>query len=217
VFSTASDNQPAVSIHVMQGEREMAVDNRTLGRFDLVGIPPAPRGVPQIEVAFDIDANGILHVSAKDLGTGKAQSIKITSSSGLTKDEIDKMAKDAEAHAGEDKKKRDEIETRNKADALIYNTEKMLREYGSQISAEDRKRIDDAVARLRNTLGREDIEAIKAASEELNHASYKIGEAVYAKAKEQGGQPGAEAGQGGDQKAQGPEDAEYKVVDDDKK
>jgi molecular chaperone DnaK len=217
VFSTASDNQPAVSIHVMQGEREMAVDNRTLGRFDLVGIPPAPRGVPQIEVAFDIDANGILHVSAKDLGTGKAQSIKITSSSGLTKEEIDKMAKDAEAHAGEDKKKRDEIETRNKADALIYNTEKMMREYGSHITAEDRKRIEEAVSRLRNTLGREDIEAIKAATEELNHASYKIGEAVYAKAKEQGGQPGAEGGQAGGQQAQGPEDAEYKVVDDDKK
>jgi molecular chaperone DnaK len=217
VFSTASDNQPAVSIHVMQGEREMAVDNRTLGRFDLVGIPPAPRGVPQIEVVFDIDANGILHVSAKDLGTGKAQSIKITSSSGLTKEEIDKMAKDAEAHAGEDKKKRDEIETRNKADALIYNTEKMMREYGSHITAEDRKRIEEAVSRLRNTLGREDIEAIKAATEELNHASYKIGEAVYAKAKEQGGQPGAEGGQAGGQQAQGPEDAEYKVVDDDKK
>jgi len=224
VFSTATDNQPAVSIHVLQGEREMATDNRTLGRFDLVGIPPAPRGVPQVEVSFDIDANGILHVSAKDLGTGKAQSIKITSSSGLSKEEIDKMAKDALAHSAEDQKKRDEIETRNKADGLIYNTERMMREYGSQISADDRKRIEDGISRLRNTLGREDIEAIKSATEELNVASYKIGEAVYAKAKEQGAQPaggpGPEAAPGpeaGQAKPEGPEDADYKVVDDEKK
>ncbi len=228
VFSTATDNQPAVSIHVMQGEREMATDNRTLGRFDLVGIPPAPRGVPQVEVSFDIDANGILHVSAKDLGTGKAQSIKITSSSGLSKEEIDKMAKDALAHSAEDQKKRDEIETRNKADGLMYNTERMLREYGAQISADDRKRIEDGIARLRNTLGREDIEAIKSATEELNIASYKIGEAVYAKAKDQGaqpggqpaGEPGPEAAPGpeaGQAKPEGPEDADYKVVDDEKK
>ncbi|MDO9390271.1 MAG: molecular chaperone DnaK [bacterium] len=228
VFSTATDNQPAVSIHVMQGEREMAVDNRTLGRFDLVGIPPAPRGVPQVEVSFDIDANGILHVSAKDLGTGKAQSIKITSSSGLSKEEIDRMAKDALAHSAEDQKKRDEIETRNKADGLIYNTERMMREYGSQISADDRKRIEDGVARLRNTLGREDVEAIKSATEELNVASYKIGEAVYAKAKDQGAQPGGQSDGGpgpeaapgpeaGQAKPEGPEDADYKVVDDEKK
>jgi len=228
VFSTATDNQPAVSIHVMQGEREMAVDNRTLGRFDLVGIPPAPRGVPQVEVSFDIDANGILHVSAKDLGTGKAQSIKITSSSGLSKEEIDRMAKDALAHSAEDQKKRDEIETRNKADGLIYNTERMMREYGSQISADDRKRIEDGISRLRNTLGREDVEAIKSATEELNVASYKIGEAVYAKAKDQGAQPGGqpqggpgpEAAPGpeaGQAKPEGPEDADYKVVDDEKK
>jgi molecular chaperone DnaK len=223
VFSTATDNQPAVSIHVMQGEREMAVDNRTLGRFDLVGLPPAPRGVPQVEVSFDIDANGILHVSAKDLGTGKAQSIKITSSSGLGKEEIEKMTKDALAHSADDQKKRDEIETRNKADGLIYNTERMLREYGSQITAEDRKRIEDGILRLRNVLGREDIEAIKSATEELNVASYKIGEAVYAKAKDQGGQPqggpGPEAAPGpeaGPAKPEGPEDADYKVVDDKK-
>ncbi|MBI4725748.1 molecular chaperone DnaK [candidate division TA06 bacterium] len=224
VFSTATDNQPAVSIHVLQGEREMATDNRTLGRFDLVGIPPAPRGVPQVEVSFDIDANGILHVSAKDLGTGKAQSIKITSSSGLSKEEIDKMTKDALAHSAEDQKKREEIETRNKADGLIYNTERMMREYGAQISADDRKRIEDGIARLRNTLGREDIEAIKSATEELNVASYKIGEAVYAKAKDQGGQPGAGPEPGaapgpepGQAKPEGPEDADYKVVDDEKK
>jgi molecular chaperone DnaK len=223
VFSTATDNQPAVSIHVMQGEREMAVDNRTLGRFDLGGLPPAPRGVPQVEVSFDIDANGILHVSAKDLGTGKAQSIKITSSSGLSKEEIEKMTKDALAHSAEDQKKRDEIETRNKADGLVYNTERMLREYGSQITADDRKRIEDGILRLRNVLGREDIEAIKSATEELNVASYKIGEAVYAKAKDQGGQPqggpGPEAAPGpqpGPAKPEGPEDADYKVVDDKK-
>jgi molecular chaperone DnaK len=227
VFSTATDNQPAVSIHVMQGEREMAVDNRTLGRFDLVGLPPAPRGVPQVEVSFDIDANGILHVSAKDLGTGKAQSIKITSSSGLGKEEIEKMTKDALAHSADDQKKRDEIETRNKADGLIYNTERMLREYGSQITAEDRKRIEDGILRLRNVLGREDIEAIKSATEELNVASYKIGEAVYAKAKDQGGQPGGQQAGGpgpeatpgpeaGQAKPEGPEDADYKVVDDKK-
>jgi molecular chaperone DnaK len=221
VFSTAADNQPAVSIHVMQGEREMAVDNRTLARFDLVGIPPAPRGIPQIEVTFDIDANGILHVSAKDLGTGKAQSIKITASSGLTKEEIDKMAKDAEAHADEDRKKRGDIEIRNQADAMVYQTEKTLKEYGSQISAEDRRAIDDAMGKLRTALSKDNTEAIKAASDELAAAARKIGEAVYSKAGQQAG-AGPEAG-GGQQaggeapKPEGPEEADYKVVDEDKK
>ncbi|MDQ7798908.1 MAG: molecular chaperone DnaK [Candidatus Edwardsbacteria bacterium] len=222
VFSTAADNQPAVSIHVMQGEREMAVDNRTLARFDLVGIPPAPRGIPQIEVTFDIDANGILHVSAKDLGTGKAQSIKITASSGLSKEEIDKMAKDAEAHADEDRKKRSDIEVRNNADAMVYQTEKTLKEYGSQVSSEDRKAIDDAMGKLRIALGKDNTEAIKDASDELAAAARKIGEAVYAKAGQQT-QAGPEAG-GGQQpgqaeapKPEGPEEADYKVVDEDKK
>jgi len=222
VFSTAADNQPAVSIHVMQGEREMAVDNRTLARFDLVGIPPAPRGIPQIEVTFDIDANGILHVSAKDLGTGKAQSIKITSSSGLTKEEIDKMAKDAEAHSDEDRKKREAIEIRNNADAMVYQTEKTLKEYGSQISSEDRRAIDDAMGKLRVALGKDNTEAIKAASDELAAAARKIGEAVYSKAGQQQAGAGPEAG-GGQQaggeapKPEGPEEADYKVVDEDKK
>ncbi|HAD82319.1 TPA: molecular chaperone DnaK, partial [Candidatus Edwardsbacteria bacterium] len=222
VFSTAADNQPAVSIHVMQGEREMAVDNRTLARFDLVGIPPAPRGIPQIEVTFDIDANGILHVSAKDLGTGKAQSIKITASSGLSKDEIDKMAKDAEAHADEDRKKRSDIEVRNNADAMVYQTEKTLKEYGSQVSSEDRKAIDDAMGKLRIALGKDNTEAIKDASDELAAAARKIGEAVYAKAGQQtqagpetGG--GQQPGQGEAPKPEGPEEAGYKVVDEDKK
>ncbi|MDI6740868.1 MAG: molecular chaperone DnaK [Candidatus Edwardsbacteria bacterium] len=214
VFSTAADNQPAVSIHVLQGEREMAPDNRTLARFDLVGIPPAPRGVPQIEVTFDIDANGILHVSAKDLGTGKQQSIKITSSSGLTKEEVERMQKDAAAHADEDAKKKTEIEIRNQADALIYNTEKMLREYGSQLKPEDRTTIDTAVARLKNVLGQDDLEAIKKASEELSMAAHKIGEAVYAKGPQP--QPGGGSAEGGG-KPEGPEDADFKVVDDEKK
>ncbi|MCU0606574.1 MAG: molecular chaperone DnaK [Candidatus Edwardsbacteria bacterium] len=225
VFSTAADNQPAVSIHVMQGEREMAADNRTLARFDLVGIPPAPRGVPQVEVTFDIDANGILHVSAKDLGTGKQQSIKITSSSGLTKEEIDKMQKDAEVHADDDAKKKAAIETRNQADALVYNTEKMLREYGSQVKTEDRTEIDQAVTKLKAALSKDDVDAIKQASEELSMAAHKIGEAVYAKGPQgQPGQPGQPGGPemggngGGEQaKPEGPEDADFKVVDDEKK
>ncbi|MRR52049.1 MAG: molecular chaperone DnaK [Rhodocyclaceae bacterium] len=218
VFSTAADNQPAVSIHVLQGEREMAGDNRTLARFDLVGIPPAPRGVPQVEVTFDIDANGILHVSAKDLGTGKQQSIKITSSSGLTKDEVDKMQQDAAAHADEDAKKKAAIETRNQADALVYNTEKMLREYGAQVKTEDRTEIDKAVSKLKAALTKDDVDAIKQASEELSMAAHKIGEAVYAKGPQ--GQPGAggpEAGGGEQAKPEGPEDADFKVVDDEKK
>ncbi len=145
IFSTAADNQPAVSIHVLQGERPMASDNKTLGRFELVGIPPAPRGVPQVEVTFDIDANGIVHVSAKDLGTGKEQSIRITSSSGLTEEEIQRLVKDAEAHADEDTKKKDLIEVRNQADALVYTVEKNLKEFGDKIDAGERSRIEDAV------------------------------------------------------------------------
>ena len=221
VFSTAADNQPAVSIHVLQGEREIAGDNRTLARFDLVGIPPAPRGVPQVEVTFDIDANGILHVSAKDLGTGKQQSIKITSSSGLTKEEVEKMQADASVHADEDAKKKAAIETRNQADALVYNTEKMLREYGSQLKPEDRTAIDSAVSKVKSALAKEDVDAIKQASEELSMAAHKIGEAVYAKGPQ--GQPGADGpqtggGEGGEQaKPEGPEDADFKVVDDEKK
>jgi molecular chaperone DnaK len=187
VFSTASDNQPAVTIHVLQGEREMSADNKTLGNFELTGIPAAPRGVPQIEVTFDIDANGIVHVSAKDLGTGKEQSIRITASSGLSKEEIDKMVREAEAHAAEDKKKRELIEARNQADSLAYQTEKSLKEFGDKIDGAEKQKIEDALAALKKTLEGDDAEAIKKASEELMQASHKLAEAVYAKA-----QPGAE-------------------------
>jgi molecular chaperone DnaK len=181
IFSTASDSQPAVSIHVLQGEREMAIDNRTLGRFDLVGIPPAPRGIPQIEVTFDIDANGIVHVSAKDLGTGKEQSIKIQASSGLSEQEIKKMVKDAESHSEEDKNKKKVVEARNKADQMIYTTEKTLKEYGDKVSAEERKKIEDAIAKLKSVVPLENADEIEKAIEEMLSASHKIAEEMYKK------------------------------------
>jgi len=197
IFSTAADNQPAVSIHVLQGERPMATDNRTLGRFELVGIPPAPRGLPQIEVTFDIDANGIVHVSAKDLGTGKEQSIKITASSGLTEEEIQKLVKDADAHAEDDKRKRDLVEARNQADAFVYSVEKNIKEFGDKIDAAEKAKIEDAMARTKKAIEGDDIEAIKKAQEELTTASHKLAEAMYAKtAGEQQAGPGAGAGAG---------------------
>ena len=165
IFSTAADNQPAVSIHVLQGERSMAADNRTLGRFELVGIPPAPRGMPQIEVTFDIDANGIVHVAAKDLGTGKEQSIKITASSGLTEAEIQKLVREAEVHGEEDKKKRELIEARNQADSMAYSAEKNVKEFGDKIDATEKARIEDAIARVRKVIEGDDINAIKSAQE----------------------------------------------------
>jgi molecular chaperone DnaK len=192
IFSTAADNQPAVSIHVLQGERPMAADNRTLGRFELVGIPPAPRGVPQIEVAFDIDANGIVHVSAKDLGTGKEQSIKITSSSGLSEEEIDRLVKEAEAHQEEDKKKRDLIEARNQADTLIYSVEKNIKEFGDKIETSEKEKIEEAVSKLKKAMEGDDLAAIQSTQEELTQASHKLAEAMYAKAASQ--QEGAAAG-----------------------
>lgn len=182
VFSTAADNQEAVSIHVLQGEREMAIYNRTLGRFDLVGIPPAPRGVPQIEVTFDIDANGIVHVSAKDLGTGKEQKIRIESSSGLSDAEIEQMIKDGEAHAEEDQQKKDTVEVRNQADSLIYSTEKSLKEYGEKLSEAERDAIEAAIQKVKESLKGEDIDAIKADNEALLQASHKLAEAMYAEA-----------------------------------
>ncbi len=226
IFSTAADNQPAVSIHVLQGERDMAADNRTLGRFDLVGIPPAPRGIPQIEVAFDIDANGIVHVSAKDLGTGKEQKIRIESSSGLSKEEIEKMKKDAESHAAEDKKKRELIEARNQLDTLIYSIEKSLKDYGDKINSDEKKRIEEAVAKAKKDLTSEDVSQIKKTQEELAKASHKLAEQVYkdAQAKAQQQQAQQQAA-GGSQTANGkPQtdkkddvvDAEYKVEDEDK-
>ena len=181
-FSTASDSQEAVSIHVLQGERDMAVYNRTLGRFDLIGIPPAPRGVPQIDVTFDIDANGIVHVSAKDLGTGKEQKIRIESSSGLSDDEIEQMVTDAQEHAEEDSQRKEEAETRNSADSLIYSTEKSLNEYGDKISETDRNEVQSAIEKLRETLNGNDIEAIKADTEALTQASHKLAEVMYAQA-----------------------------------
>ena len=180
VFSTAADNQEAVSIHVLQGEREMAIYNRTLGRFDLVGIPPAPRGVPQIEVTFDIDANGIVHVSAKDLGTGKEQKIRIESSSGLSDVEIEQMIKDGEAHAEEDQQKKETVEVRNQADSLIYSTEKSLKEYGEKLSEADRDAIEATIQKVKASLQGEDIDAIKTDTEALLQASHKLAEAMYA-------------------------------------
>src|SRR5512136_2277865 len=195
IFSTASDNQPAVTVDVLQGEREMAGDNKTLGNFELTGIPPAPRGVPQIEVTFDIDANGIVHVSAKDLGTGKEQSIRITASSGLSKEEIEKMVRDAEAHASEDKKKREAIEARNQADSMVYSTEKSLREFGDKIDASERQNIEDAVTRAKKAMESNDAGTLKSAQEDLTRTSHKLAEAMYAKAS-QAGKAGAGAGPG---------------------
>lgn len=192
IFSTASDNQTAVTIRVFQGEREMAADNKLLGQFDLVGIPPAPRGVPQIEVTFDIDANGIVHVNAKDLGTGKEQSIRITASSGLTEEEIKRMIRDAEAHAEEDKRKRERIEARNHLDALIYSTEKSLKEHRSDVDDATASTIERALERAKKAMESEDITVIKSATDELTQSSHKLAEAMYARAaKEQASAQGA--------------------------
>jgi molecular chaperone DnaK len=174
-----------VDIHVLQGEREFARDNRTLGRFQLAEIPPAPRGIPQIEVAFDIDANGILNVSAKDLGTGKQQSIEIKSSSGLSKDEVDQMAKDAEAHAEEDKKKREVVDLKNQADQLLYSTEKTLKEHGEKVSAETRGNIESAVNNLKEAIKGEGADAIKKAIENLGTATQELGKVLYEEAAKQ--------------------------------
>ncbi len=218
-FSTAADNQPAVSIHVLQGEREMARDNKTLGNFELSGIPSAPRGLPQIEVTFDIDANGIVHVSAKDLGTGKEQSISITASSGLSKEEVDKMVRDAEAHADEDKKKREAIEARNQADSMVYSTEKSLKEFGDKIDAVEKGTIENKLAELKKLMEGEDAEAIKKATEELAQASHKLAEAVYAKKEGGEGEAEAGAGQAGSAKPKDDKvvDADFEEVKDEKK
>ena len=192
VFSTAADNQSAVTIRVFQGEREMANDNKLLGQFDLVGLPPAPRGVPQIEVTFDIDANGIVHVHAKDLGTGKEQSIKITASSGLNEAEIKQMVRDAEDHADEDRKRREAVEARNQLDSLIYQTEKNLSEHGGAIEAADKAGIESALADAKKALEGNDGEQMKAALEQLGKAQHKLAEAMYAKAAQRGGGAGAD-------------------------
>jgi molecular chaperone DnaK len=184
IFSTASDSQPAVEIHVLQGERPMSRDNKPIGKFHLTDIPPAPRGVPQIEVTFDIDANGILHVSAKDLGTGKEQKITITASSGLSKDEIDRMRKEAELHADEDKKQREEIEIRNEADNAVYRTEKMIRENGDKISADDKAKIEKAAAEVKEALKGSDNAAVKSACDRLNQSWQAVSEQLYRAASE---------------------------------
>src|SRR5437879_10430738 len=195
-FTTAADSQPSVEVHVLQGERPMARDNRTLGRFHLDGSPPAPRGVPQIEVTFDIDANGILNVSAKDTATGKQQHIAITSSSGLGKDEIDQMVKEAEANAADDARHKQEIEVRNQTDSLVYSTERTLSEHGSKLAEADRKAIDDALAEAKEALKTDDLDRMKRAQDTLSKAAHKLGEVMYREAQAQAGQqpPGPGAG-----------------------
>jgi molecular chaperone DnaK len=221
VFSTAADNQTAVTIRVFQGEREMANDNKLLGQFDLVGIPAAPRGMPQIEVAFDIDANGIVHVSAKDLATQKEQSIKITASSGLSKDEVEKLVRDAQTHTEEDKKRRKAAEAKNQADTLLYQTEKNLKEHGEKVSAEDRTKIEEAVTALKKAMEGNDPDAIESATQSLTTASHKLAEEMYKKASAtsatgEGAAPGGESPNGAktDEKVV---DAEFEEVDKDKK
>ncbi|MFH1985006.1 MAG: molecular chaperone DnaK [Pseudomonadota bacterium] len=219
VFSTAADSQPAVSIHVLQGEREMAASNKTLGRFELVGLPPAPRGVPQIEVTFDIDANGIVKVSAKDKATSKEQSIQITASSGLSKDEIDRLVREAEAHADEDKKKRALVEARNSADALIYSTEKSMKELGDKVDAETRSKVEAAIIPLKKAMDGEDADEIQRLSEELTQAAHKLAEAMYKQANQASDQA---AGGGAQPGGTGPADddvvdADFEEVKDDKK
>lgn len=213
VFSTAADNQTSVDIKVLQGEREMASQNRVLGNFILDGIPAAPRGVPQIEVSFDIDANGIVHVSAKDMGTGKEQKIRIESSSGLSEDEIERMVKDAEAHAEEDKKLKESIEAKNIANSLIYQTEKSLKEYGEKITSEDKEAIENKIKELKDALEGSDIALIKSKTEELQQASYKIAEMMYKDAQSSSSnQDNAQNNASSESK-----EADYEVVDEDKK
>jgi len=210
IFTTAADNQTSVEVHVLQGERQMARDNRTLGKFHLVGIPPAPRGVPQIEVTFDIDANGILNVAAQDKGTGKQQNITVTASSGLTKDEIQKMVKDAEANAAEDAKRKQEIEIRNQTDSLVYSTERTLSEHGAKLNEADKKAIEDALAEAREALKGEGTERMKRAQDAVTHAAHKLAEIMYREAQARG--PETAGAPGGDGRgASGPKEGE--VVD----
>jgi len=224
-FTTASDSQPSVEVHVLQGERPMARDNRTLGRFHLDGIPPAPRGVPQVEVTFDIDANGILNVSARDKATSKQQNITITASSGLTKDEIDRMKKEAEAHAADDAKSREVIEVKNQCDSLVYSTERTLRDHGDKIPAEDKQAIEAAMAEAREALKADDLDRIKRAQEALTKASHKLAEVMYREAQASAQQPGGQPGSGDGAHAQDPNaqdprsdviDAEFKDLGDKK-
>ncbi len=219
-FSTADDNQTTVEIHVLQGEREMARDNRTLGKFQLSGIPSAPRGVPQIEVTFDIDANGILHVTARDKASGKEQKIRIEASSGLSDAEIDKMVKDAEKNATEDKKRREEIDVRNRLDSQTYEVEKNVKEWGDKVSADLKTRIDASIERARKALRGDDIGEIRAAQEELSKAYSEAGQAFYQQQQsasgEAAGDQGAAAGATAEPKAEEVAEADYEIVDDKK-
>ncbi len=215
IFSTAADNQPAVEIHVLQGEREMAGNNKTLGRFQLVGIPAAPRGMPQIDVTFDIDANGIVNVSAKDMGTGKEQSIKITASSGLSEEEIDRLVKDAELHGEEDKKKRELIDARNMADSLIYSTEKSIKEVGDKLDESTKGNLEQGIENLKKAMEGDDTEEIKRLTEELTQASHKLAEAMYTQASQQEAPAEAAAGAGSSAQSSGDEevvDADFEEV-----
>lgn len=224
VFSTAADNQPSVTIRVLQGERKMANDNRELGRFDLVGIPPAPRGVPQIDVSFDIDANGIVHVSAKDLGTGKEQKIRIESSSGLSEEEINRMVQDAEKHAEEDKKKKEEVEAKNNADHMIYQTEKLLKESGDKLQPSDKSEIESKVSALKSAIDSNNTDNIKRATEELQATWSKASETLYKQGQQAGGQQAQQQSQANEtnnedtgRKDDSVVDADYEVVDDNDK
>ena len=222
IFSTAADNQPAVSIHVLQGEREMAASNKTLGRFELVGIPPAPRGIPQIEVTFDINADGIVNVSAQDKATGKEQSIQITASSGLSQEEIDELIKDAELHAEDDKKKKELVEARNSADALIYSTEKSIKDLGDKVDDETKSKVEAAIAALKTAMEGEDAQEISRLSEELTQSSHKLAEAMYQQASQEGQEQAAggddTASQGGGAPDDDVVDADFEEVkEDDKK
>ena len=227
IFSTAADGQTSVEVHVLQGEREMAAYNKTLGRFQLTGIPAAPRGVPQIEVTFDIDANGIVHVSAKDMATGNSQNVSITASTNLTDEDIDKAVKDAEAHAAEDKKKKEEIEVKNNAESLVYNSEKTLNDLGDKISGEERAKVQTEIDNTRKALESNDTEKIKEATEKLTKVFYDMSEQLYKTANPNGAQGAgpnaandAQAGAENTDNAQGNDgnvyDADYKVEDDNK-
>jgi molecular chaperone DnaK len=225
IFSTASDNQPSVEIHILQGERPMAADNRTLGRFHLDGIPPAPRGIPQIEVAFDIDANGIMHVNAKDKATNKEQSIRITSSSGLSQEEIEKMKNDAKEHAAEDKKKKDSVDVRNQADSMIFQTKKQMEEMKDKLSGDDRSKLEAEIKKVEEAIGSNNTEQMKSSTESLSKTWNEIASKLYQQAGQQSGGPGGpeaqqqtgtESGEKKDDK-EDVQDASYEVVDDDDK
>jgi molecular chaperone DnaK len=226
VFSTAADNQTSVEVHVLQGERPLARDNRTLGRFHLVGLPPAPRGLPQIEVTFDIDANGIVNVSAKDLGTQKEQKITITASSGLSKDEVDRMMREAESHAEDDRKRREEIESRNRADQAVYGAERMLKESGDKLGSSERGAIESAVADLKKAIESNDAGGMNRAMEALTQAQHKAAEALYrqqqpgASTAGDGGTAGGPGAEGGARSSSGQADGDVidaEVVDEEKR